>query len=1544
MKRTLKKSMSILLALTLLFGSFAFGFSDVNWSELANSFAVKAEAAETFTEGYYTYTVDDEGNATITDVDEEISGEVIIPSTLGGYTVTSIGANSFNECVKITHITIPNGVIYIQYQAFNYCLRLESITIGNSVESIGNMAFFICPNLKTITIPDSVKIIGAYTFELCDSLANVNIGKGLNFIGDSSFASCDALTSIRVDKENPTYSSDEYGVLFDRDKTELIHYPQGSTRTSYVIPKSVTNIKEGSLYCKNLTSIFVDSANPSYSSDENGVVFNKNRTELIQYPIGKTSTNYVIPNGVTTIGDFAFYDCVNLKSVTIPNSVEGIGDCAFCHCSYIENVTLNKGLKKIGQQAFSSCTSLKKITIPDGVMSIGEQAFDHCYALTDISMPDSIIKINNGSFSFSGYYEDESNWENGVLYIGNHLIDATAEIAGEYIIKAGTKTIADSAFAYCSNLTNVIFSDSVVSIGASAFASCDKLTNIIIPAGVTNIGDSAFAHCDKLTNITVDSENSLYSSDDCGVLFNKDKSKLIQYPIGNARTNYVIPNNVTGICDYAFTGNNSLTSVKIPDSLTTIGKYAFSSCGHLSTVYYLGTDKQWNEISFGEGNYNYYIIVFECDSERPYYGSGMCGENVSWILYTDGELVIDGTGEMYDFGDNGAPWNINHNHIKTVTIGNGITNISGGAFGYCFSLRSIMIPESIASIGDSIFTWCSDLESVYYPGTAEQWNKVSVGMNNEDLLNSLILESDSDRPYYYPGACGKTATYTLYTDGELVIDGTGDMYDFNSQVDAPWWSRASKIKTVTVNSGITSIGKKSFCYYNNMTSVTLPVSITSIGDSAFYGCTLSSAYYPGTAEDWAKVFVGELNENLTNNIVFESDSSRPYYGSGTCGENLEWTLYADGELVISGTGEMYNYSSWDNTAPWYGKKANIKSLTISDGVTNIGDYAFYNCENLADISIPDSVASIGNDAFYETGYYNDESNWENSVLYIGNHLIKANYSIKGDYVVKENTKTIGFNAFGGCEGVTSITIPADVTNIGYAAFVGMSKLTNITVNSANTNYSSDEYGALFNKNKTVLIQYPVGNTRTSYEIPDSVTSIEYGAFGMCTILETVTISDNVTIIGDYAFAYCQSLTDIIVPDSVTSIDNCAFYGCTKLVSVLIGNGVTNIKEGAFADCPSLTSVTIPDSVTSIGDAAFYGCCAIEYVHIPSSVTSIGDSIIMSDSEKAEMLAEVNTMLKNASEEELAYYAEMGITPESVANWKPTTVICSDSEDSAAKKYAEENGHEFVVCDGNHGDETPDEPTTEPTTETTTQPVETTTRIVETTTKIEETTALVTEPSTTKPAETEPSTTKPAEVPSTTKPAVTESATTKPIEVPTTIKPVETTQPITTEPSTTKPVSTEPSTTKPIVEPTTEPVVTTKPTTEPTKPATTKPEPTTVKVVEEEIIKTPSTSTVKYGETLILHADFENIPDGATIEWSVEGEGVTIVPSEDGKTCAVTSTSTGDVTITAKYTDANGVEHVSEQEIESNASFWQKIVSFFKNLFGISRIIEQVVKF
>ncbi|HJI76863.1 MAG TPA: leucine-rich repeat protein [Clostridiales bacterium] len=280
--------------------------------------------------------------------------------------------------------------------------------------------------------------------------------------------------------------------------------------------------------------------------------------------------------------------------------------------------------------------------------------------------------------------------------------------------------------------------------------------------------------------------------------------------------------------------------------------------------------------------------------------------------------------------------------------------------------------------------------------------------------------------------------------------------------------------------------------------------------------------------------------------------------SGTCGaegdgSNLTWTLDSEGVLTISGSGDMYDYGF--PSAPWHGSRSRVKSAVIADGVTSIGSSAFNDCTSLTSVTIPDSVTSIGHDAF----------------LY--------------------------------CTSLTSVTIPNSVTSIGEDAFYRCDSLTGIWVNEGNNNYSSDASGVLFNKDKTTLVQCP--GAFAAYTIPNSVTSIDSGAFYHCKSLTSVTIPDSVTSIGDSAFSYCRSLTSVTIPDSVTSIGEYAFYDCTSLTSVTIPDSVTSIGEHAFDGCTSLTSVTIPDSVTSIDNDTFEGCTSLTSVTIPDSVTSIG---------------------------------------------------------------------------------------------------------------------------------------------------------------------------------------------------------------------------------------------------------------------------------------------------------------------------------------------------
>ena len=235
----------------------------------------------------------------------------------------------------------------------------------------------------------------------------------------------------------------------------------------------------------------------------------------------------------------------------------------------------------------------------------------------------------------------------------------------------------------------------------------------------------------------------------------------------------------------------------------------------------------------------------------------------------------------------------------------------------------------------------------------------------------------------------------------------------------------------------------------------------------------------------------------------------------------------------------------------------LTSVTISDGVTTIGDYAFEDCDNLTSVTIPGSVTTIGDGVFYC------------------------------------------------CYSLTSVTIPDSVTTIGDCAFYSCDSLTSITVDKNNA-YYKDIDGNLYSKDGTVLIQYAIGKSDSSFTIPSGVTTIGDYAFSDCDSLTNVTIPDSVTTIGDWTFYRCFSLTSVTIPDSVTSIGNHAFYGCESLTSVTIPDSVTTIGKDAFTGCYSLTSVTIPDSVTTIGYWAFFLCDSLTSVTIPDSVTTICD--------------------------------------------------------------------------------------------------------------------------------------------------------------------------------------------------------------------------------------------------------------------------------------------------------------------------------------------------
>jgi hypothetical protein len=307
-----------------------------------------------------------------------------------------------------------------------------------------------------------------------------------------------------------------------------------------------------------------------------------------------------------------------------------------------------------------------------------------------------------------------------------------------------------------------------------------------------------------------------------------------------------------------------------------------------------------------------------------------------------------------------------------------------------------------------------------------------------------------------------------------------------------------------------------------------------------------------------------------------------------------WT-FDNGVLTISGDSGM------PDAAPWGSLRSEITSVIINEGIKSVGKSAFSDCTGLTAVTIPNSVTHIQLSAFFKCIGLTAVT-IPNSVRDI-DHSAFAQCSSLTSVTIPNSVTSIGIWAFSNCTGLTSVTIPNSVRSIREKAFSNCSSLTSINVDIGNLNYSSED-GGLFDKNKYTLMQYPAGKTG-NYTIPNSVISIEDGAFDGCAGLAAVIIPNSVTSIGNGAFAHCSGLTSLTIPNSVTSIGSTAFSSCTGLTAVTIPNSITSIEASVFAHCSGLTSVTIPNSITTIKEHAFYDCIGLTSLTIPNSVTSIG---------------------------------------------------------------------------------------------------------------------------------------------------------------------------------------------------------------------------------------------------------------------------------------------------------------------------------------------------
>lgn len=608
--------------------------------------------------------------------------------------VQSIGEYAFYDCGSLVSASLPERMTIIDKGAFQNCRMLEIIHLPEGITEISPSCFRGCGSLTEILLPNSVVKLSENAFEH-SGLTSITIPAGVVELGHLALH-CENLGQIFVEEGNSAFSSDESGALFNSDKTVLIKVPamisgaytvpegvkvigqcafmgckmltqitlpEGLERieeeafyycyrlSQMTIPASVTQVSSSAFaYCTNLTGIWVDEESTAYSSDAWGVLFNKDKTVLVKAP-KKLSGNYIIPNGVKTIGDYAFEYCditgvvipegvtsignyafsvcYGITEVIFPGSLESLGAYAFNNCNGLTEVTVPGNVKTIGERAFFACGGLTTVTIEEGVEHIGGLAFGLCNSLTTVTFPESLKFVGEKVF-YESYSIQYTIYGEG-LYLGTEnnpyaaLLGASSDEVTSITVHEDTVVMVESVFSEHPNLTDISLSKKITRIPGHAFYQCNKLQSIVIPEGITEIGYWAFFGCDSLKNVTIPASvtqmdnmaffacqnlENVYIFDasawckiqsEAGRILNQNS---LQLPIlhlldaeGNELTHIILDDTVTEIPGWAF-ATTTATHITIPRSVTAIGEYAFWNAA-IIYVDYKGTLAQWYAMEVG---------------------------------------------------------------------------------------------------------------------------------------------------------------------------------------------------------------------------------------------------------------------------------------------------------------------------------------------------------------------------------------------------------------------------------------------------------------------------------------------------------------------------------------------------------------------------------------------------------------------------------------------------------------------------------------------------------------------------------------------------------------------------------------------------------------------------------------------------------------------------------------------------------------------------------------------------------------------------------
>ena len=1190
---------------------------------------------------------------------------IVIPDS-----VTSIGAGAFvNTAYYNNNDNWVDGVLYIG----NHLIKAKSdkvpatYTIRAGTKCIADSAFYYCSSLTSINIPDSVTSISSGAFYYCSRLTSIVIPDSVTSMGESAFVLCGSLTIYCAAARKP--SGWHYNWNFNSRPVVwgyagvLKSAPSYSaiSETNIVLLNIIETEMENADQENDTNAVEKDSIMPlstDFTSGSVGLKYTLN-SDGKSYSVSKgtcSNSEIVIPstyNGkpVTIIGYGAFSYFSGLTSIVIPDSVTSIGDRAFIGCSMLTSIVIPDSVTSIGDDTFYHCSGLTSIVIPDSVTSIGAEAFYNCSGLTSITIPNSVTSIGTEAFYNTAYYNNNDNWVDEVLYIGNHLIKAKYDkVPATYTIRAGTKCIADNAFRGCSSLTSITIPEGVTGIGQSAFIGCSGLTSIVIPDSVTSIGYAAFGECSGLTSI-------------------------------------VIPESVTSIGKYAFYYCSSLTSITIPSgvsvgsgafgsctSLRTVNlngirrldSGAFSDCTKLSDIYYNGERNEWRHVikasdwDSGMGEYTFHFmapdsgLLYETDNSfEHFYLSGQKGTNGDASvpeLYSGRDVVAILPSAFYG-----------NTTLVSLKLPDTITYIGESAFKNCINLRKVNIPAGVSSLEFGVFSGCESLtELLEIPFNEKNYFGYFFGAysykDNEtsvpEALKTVTLRAGSKVSDYAFANC-------VYITDIVLPDGL-------LSIGAYAFMRCTSLRNIKIPSdSVTTIGEHAFSGCASLEWFEIPDSVTSVDESILEGCNnirvlkLGKGLRLENIADYTEVKSLDGGKHINGNPFLGLDKSRSMLEKyEVASDHPQFAVDERGVLY-------YKLNVGEDAIPVAvidaPAMANLTGYELPDHIVEICPYAFAYNTTIKSVDL-EYVRLIGNHAFFEASglvYVNFSEPTQVSAefeaaiqdkqysQYIRSSAFMGCSSLQSANIGSPTIVGIEELAFADCPMLKTVSLGKNIQVLGLRAFGTTGKVTSglerFVVDENNVYFKSID-GVLYRRNADntlTLVIYPaltpeISNgeivykngepvRRNEFAVPNGVSAIESYAFETARYLYSLTIDTaNDIVIGDYALAN-SSLRNVTLGENVVSIglkrgegEYTVFSGCNYLtyIDVEIGNRYYCSKNGVLFDLDKSilikypvakagTVYTLPNTVSAISSMAFKDNDSLACVVIKSPVSVVG---------------------------------------------------------------------------------------------------------------------------------------------------------------------------------------------------------------------------------------------------------------------------------------------------------------------------------------------------